>query len=83
MRGLLGRKLGMTQVFDFQGNRISATVLEVGPCVVLKKKTAEGKDGYDAVVLGYGDVDDDKLTKPMQGYFKHLGQDPKRIIKNI
>ena len=51
---ILGKKIGMTQIFDGDGNRVPVTVLEAGPCPVLKVKTAEGRDGYDAVVLGFG-----------------------------
>ena len=62
-KGIIGKKLGMTQIFDEAGNVIPVTVLEAGPCVVAQKKTVEN-DGYDAVQLGFEDVAERKLTKP-------------------
>ena len=67
-KGIIGKKLGMTQIFDEAGNVIPVTVLEAGPCVVAQKKTAEN-DGYDAVQLGFEDVAERKLTKPELGHF--------------
>ena len=67
-KGIIGKKLGMTQIFDEAGNVIPVTVLEAGPCVVAQKKTVEN-DGYDAVQLGFEDVAERKLTKPELGHF--------------
>ncbi|MFO0726153.1 MAG: 50S ribosomal protein L3 [Myxococcota bacterium] len=67
--GLMGKKLGMTQIFE-DGRRIPVTVLELGPNVVVQKKTADGKDGYSAVQLGFGEIEHRKLTKAEAGHFK-------------
>lgn len=80
MRGLIGRKLGMTQLFDHEGNQVPATVIEVGPCTVVRKKTAVGKDGYDAMLLGFSDIEERKLNKPELGAFKAVGAPPKRHL---
>jgi large subunit ribosomal protein L3 len=68
-KGLIGRKLGMTQVFSDEGAAISVTVIEAGPCVVIQKKTRE-TDGYDAVQIGFGRKKTKRITKPLQGHFK-------------
>ena len=81
-RGLLGRKLGMTQIFDEDGMRIPVTVLEGGPCAVLSVKTRE-KDGYDGVQLGFEEAKEKSLTKPILGFFKKTGVSPKRFIGEI
>ena len=65
-KGLIGKKIGMTQIFDENGNMVPVTVIEAGPCVVVQKKTTEN-DGYEAVQVGYGDVKANKVTKPMGG----------------
>lgn len=89
--GLLGRKLGMTQVFE-DGRRIPVTVLELGPNVVIQKKTPDGKDGYSALQLGFSDQEHKKLTKAEAGHFKAAdtlaqkdgkGVKPKRMIKEL
>lgn len=80
MRGLIGRKLGMTQLFDHEGNQVPATVIEVGPCTVVRKKTRTGKDGYNAMVLGFADIAERKLTKPKLGLFKAKGVEAKRHL---
>lgn len=64
-KGLIGKKIGMTQIFDEKGNVIPVTVVEAGPCVVVQKKTIEN-DGYEAVQVGYGDMKAAKVTKPMK-----------------
>lgn len=69
IKGLLGRKIGMTQVFDQAGNVVSATVIEVGPCVVTQLKTVQ-KDGYNAIQFGFGRTK--KATKPLKGHLKEL-----------
>ena len=65
---IVGKKVGMTQIFDERGKVIPVTVVEAGPCVVVQKKTAEN-DGYEAVQIGYGDVADKNVTKPVKGHF--------------
>jgi len=67
VKGILGRKLGMTQLFDEQGQAVTVTVLEAGPCVVVQKRT-QSKDGYDAVQLGFGEVKERRLNKPQRGH---------------
>lgn len=74
LEGLLGRKIGMTQIFDSEGNRIPVTVLEVGPCAVVQVKTAEN-DGYNAVQLGFNPKKLTKCTLPMIGHFLKAGLD--------
>ena len=73
----------MTQVFDEVGNRVPVTMIEAGPCPVLKIKTTEGQDGYDSVVLGFGDVREKSLTKPELGQFKKWGSKPTRFVREI
>ena len=67
-KGIIGRKIGMTQIFDEKGNVIPVTVIEAGPCVVAQIKTVE-TDGYNAVQLGFGDVKDKHINKPEKGHF--------------
>lgn len=81
-KGIIGKKLGMTQVFDEVGNFIPVTVIEAGPCVVTQKKTAE-HDGYDALQLGFQDVAERKLTKPEIGHFKKNGVAFKKHLKEF
>ncbi len=81
-KGLIGKKIGMTQIFDENGNMIPVTVIEAGPCVVVQKKTTEN-DGYDAVQVGYGDVKANKVTKPMGGHFKKADVAPKKVLKEF
>ena len=65
-KGIIGKKIGMTQIFDEAGKVIPVTVVEAGPCVVVQKKTVDN-DGYDAVQLGYGDIRAKRVNKPMAG----------------
>lgn len=81
-KGIIGKKIGMTQIFDEVGNVIPVTVIEAGPCVVVQKKTAE-KDGYDAVQLGFMDVKEKHLTKPVKGHFEKAGVAPKKHLKEF
>jgi large subunit ribosomal protein L3 len=78
---LLGRKVGMTQIFDENGNWVPVTILEVGPCVILQVKTPE-RDGYAAVQLGYGETRK-KPRRPQEGLFKAAGVDPVRWIREV
>ena len=81
-KGLIGKKIGMTQFFDEKGNVIPVTVLEVGPCAVVQKKTEE-KDGYNALQLGYGDVKLARVNKPMKGHFAKADVAPKKVLKEF
>ena len=83
IKGIIGKKVGMTQIFDDNGNAIPVTVIEAGPCTVVQKKTAEGKDGYDAVQLGFEDIAERKLTKAEVGHFKKNGLTTKRYLKEF
>ena len=83
IKGIIGKKVGMTQIFDENGNAIPVTVIEAGPCTVVQKKTAEGKDGYDAVQLGFEDIAERKLTKAEVGHFKKNGLTTKRYLKEF
>ena len=80
--GIIGKKIGMTQIFDEVGNVIPVTVIEAGPCVVAQKKTAE-KDGYDAVQLGFMDVKEKHLNKAEKGHFEKAGVAPKKHLKEF
>ncbi|ALS26174.1 50S ribosomal protein L3 [Paenibacillus cisolokensis] len=82
MKGILGKKLGMTQVFSPEGNVIPVTVIEAGPCVVLQKKDLEN-DGYEAVQLGFSDKKEKNATKPEIGHAKKAGSAPKRYVREI
>ena len=81
-KGLIGKKIGMTQIFDEKGNMIPVTVIEAGPCVVVQKKTTEN-DGYEAVQVGYGDAKANKVNKPMGGHFKKADVAPKKVLKEF
>ncbi len=81
-KGLIGKKIGMTQIFDEKGNMIPVTVIEAGPCAVVQKKTTEN-DGYEAVQIGYGDKKVSRVNKPMAGHFKKADVAPKRVLKEF
>ena len=81
-KGIIGQKIGMTQIFDEAGNVVPVTVIEAGPCVVVQKKTTE-TDGYDSVQLGFEDIADKKLTKPVAGHFAKAGVAAKRHLKEF
>ena len=81
-KAIIGKKLGMTQIFDEKGNVIPVTVIEAGPCVVAQKKTIE-KDGYDALQLGFMDVKEKHLTKPEIGHFAAAGVAAKKHLKEF
>ena len=80
--GILGRKLGMTQIFSAAGDSESVTVIEAGPCAVVQVKTQE-RDGYDAVQLGFGAVRTKRVTKPRLGHFAAHGVEPTRVLREI
>ncbi|MEO6504022.1 MAG: 50S ribosomal protein L3 [Jatrophihabitantaceae bacterium] len=79
IRGILGEKLGMTQVFDANNRIVPVTVVKAGPCVVTQIRTQE-KDGYTAVQLAYGQIDPRKVTKPLSGHFQAAGVTPRRHV---
>ena len=81
-KAIIGKKVGMTQIFDEAGKVIPVTVIEAGPCTVVQKKTEE-KDGYNAVQLGYEDVAEKKLTKPELGHLKKAGVAAKKVLKDF
>ena len=81
-KGLIGRKIGMTQVFDEKGNVIPVTVVELGPCAVVQKKTVEN-DGYAAVQLGFEDKKVTRTNKPEKGHFDKANVAPKKILKEF
>ena len=78
-KGIIGRKLGMTQIFDEKGNVIPVTVINAGPCTVVRKKTVE-KDGYESVQLGFADIAERKLNKPGRGAFDKVGVSYKKYL---
>jgi len=82
MKGLIGKKLGMTSVYDENGVAVPVTVIEAGPCVVTQLKDSE-KDGYAAVQLGYGDQKEQRLNKPDLGQFKKAGVAAKRVLREF
>ena len=81
-KGIIGKKIGMTQIFDESGKVIPVTVIEAGPCVVVQKKTAEN-DGYEADQLGYGDVKVTRVNKPMKGHFDKADVACKKELKEF
>ena len=81
-KALIGKKLGMTQVFDEKGNVIPVTVIEAGPCPVIFLKT-QANDGYEAVQLGFGGIRVKKVNKPMAGHFAKQGVAPRRTLKEF
>lgn len=82
MKAILGRKLGMTQVFDEEGKVVPVTVIEAGPCTVVEVRTPE-KHGYAGVQLGFGFVKEHKLSKPLVGYFKKRSIAPVRYLREF
>ena len=81
-KGIIGKKIGMTQIFDETGKVIPVTVVEAGPCVVVQKKTVEN-DGYAALQLGYGDVKVQRVNKPMKGHFDKADVACKKTLKEF
>ncbi len=82
IKGVLGKKLGMTQVFDANNKMIPVTVVEAGPCVVTQIRTPE-KDGYSAVQLGYGAIDPKKVSKPLAGHYAKAGVTPRHSVAEL
>ncbi len=81
-KGIIAKKIGMTQIFDENGKVIPVTVVEAGPCVVVQKKTTEA-DGYESVQLGFGDIKPAAVSKPLAGHFKKGDVAPKRVLKEF
>ena len=81
-KAIIGKKIGMTQLFDENGMVVPVTVVEAGPCVVVQKKTDES-DGYQAVQVGFGEVKDKHLTKPEKGHFEKAGVAPKKTLREF
>ena len=81
-KAIIGKKIGMTQIFDEKGRVVPVTVVEAGPCVVTQKKTVEN-DGYDAIQVGFGDQKPQRVTKPLTGHFKKGDVAPKKTLKEF
>ena len=81
-KGIIGKKIGMTQIFDETGKVIPVSVIEAGPCVVVQKKTTDN-DGYEAVQLGFGDATAKSLKKPLAGHFKKADVALKKTLKEF
>ncbi len=80
---ILGKKVGMTQIFQDSGQRVPVTLVEAGPCVVMQIKAADGADGYDAVQLGFGDVKPHRSTLPEIGHARKSQTAPKRFVREL
>ena len=81
-KAIIGKKVGMTQIFDEKGNVVPVTVIEAGPCVVVQKKTVEN-GGYAAVQIGFGDISIKNVTKPLKGHFEKSDVAPKRTLREF
>ena len=81
-KAIIGKKVGMSQIFDEKGNVVPVTVIEAGPCVVVQKKTVEN-DGYAAVQIGFGDISIKNVTKPLKGHFEKSDVAPKRTLREF
>jgi len=81
-KGVLGEKLGMTQVYDDEGRIVPVTVVQAGPCVVTQVRSSES-DGYNSVQLGFGQIDPRKVNKPLQGHFEKAGVTPRRYLVEL
>lgn len=82
MSGLIGKKIGMTSIFDANGKNVPCTVIEAGPCVVTQVRTME-KDGYEAIQIAYDDKKEKHTTKALQGHFAKAGVTPKKIVREF
>ncbi len=81
-KGIIGKKVGMTQIFDEKGKVIPVTVVEAGPCAVTQKKSIE-TDGYEAIQVGFGDQKASRVTKPQKGHFDKAGTAPKKVLREF
>ncbi len=82
MKTLIGKKVGMTQIFDEQGKVIPVTAIEAGPCTVVQVKTVE-TDGYNSIQLGFGDVKEHKVIKPVKGHYTKVNLTPKKHLREF
>ena len=82
MQTLIGRKVGMTRVYDDAGVQVPVTVVQVGPCVVVQRKTA-ATDGYEAVQIGFEEQKEHRVTKPQMGHFKKAGSKPQKVLREV
>jgi large subunit ribosomal protein L3 len=82
VKGILGRKLGMTQVFDDAGRAVPVTVVKAGPCVVVQKRTP-ARDGYSAIQLGFEEVKEHRLNRPLRGHLARAGVKPVRVLREL
>lgn len=82
LKAILGKKVGMTQIFEENGEMIPVTVVEAGPCVVVQKKTVEN-DGYESIQVGFGDIAQKKVSKPLQGHFAKADVACKRVLREF
>lgn len=82
MSGLIGKKIGMTSIYDASGKIVPCTVLEAGPCVVTQVKTI-AKDGYEAIQLGYDEKKEKRTSKPLKGHFEKAGTTPKKVLREF
>ncbi|HRT04471.1 MAG TPA: 50S ribosomal protein L3 [Kiritimatiellia bacterium] len=82
MQTLIGKKIGMTRVYDADGVQVPVTVVQVGPCTVVQRKSKDA-DGYEAVQLGFGAQKESRLGKPLQGHFKKAGAAPAKVLREV
>ena len=82
IKAIFGKKLGMTQIFNDDGTIVPVTVVQAGPCVIVQKKTEE-KDGYNAIKVGFGDIRENLVTKPISGCYKKAGVGVKRFLREV
>jgi large subunit ribosomal protein L3 len=82
MEILIGKKLGMTQIFEESGNVVPVSVIQAGPCPIVQIKTPE-KDGYSALQIGFGDIREKRLTSPRKGHLKAAGVEPCRVLREV
>ena len=81
-KAIIGKKIGMTQIFNAEGKVVPVTVVEAGPCTVVQKKTVD-TDGYEAVQLGFGEVKEKHVTKPLKGHFAKSGVELRKVLKEF
>lgn len=79
---LIGKKLGMTQIFEESGNLTPVSVIQAGPCPIVQVKTQE-KDGYSAIQIGFGDIKDKRVSNPLRGHFKRGNTSPRRVLREV
>ena len=82
MQTLIGKKIGMTRVYDDAGVQVPVTVVQVGPCTVVQRKSAQ-TDGYEAIQLGFEEQKESRLSKPQQGHFKKAGAKPTKVLREV